>query len=330
MNPIRFGLLGCSSIARRRFAPALRSSSVARIERIGSRDTSKAEQFAREFACAKSGSYEDVLTDPEVDAVYISTPPAVHESWVRAAAKHGKHVLCEKPAFLNYRTAVELVEFCRRSKICLMEGYVFGYHPQHAVVRKLIDEGRIGAPRVMQGEFAMPWPSDGNYRLKRELGGGVFLDAAGYPAAAAMLLFQSAPSSVYCEIKTDENGVDHACSMILNFTGGQIAHTLAIYDVHYRSRYRVLGTKGNIEAMRAYAVPPETGTEIVLETSSGKETIPVAPADQFGLAIEDFCAQLNQPSQNFGERLLRQHAVVEAATLSNAEKRPVLLSEIQS
>ena len=329
MTPVRFGLIGCSSIARRRFAPALRKSSHARIERIGSRDDSKAQEFAREFGCAKSGSYEEVLSDPDVDAVYISTPPALHEPWVRAAAKHGKHVLCEKPAFPNYRTAVELVELCRSSNIRLIEGYMFGYHPQHTVVRNLLAEGRIGTPRVIQSEFAMPWPADGNYRLQPDLGGGVFVDASGYPPAAAMLLFKAMPLSIYCQVKT-ESGVDSAVSMVLDFPGGQIAHTLAMYRLFYRSRYIVMGSEGTIEATRAFAVPPDAGTEIILETRSGKEVIPVPPADQFQLMVDDFCAHLEDPSSPFEENLLRQHAVMEAATRSRLEQRPVLLSEIHS
>ena len=332
MKPIRFGLIGCSSIARRRFAPAVRKSAVARLERIGSRDVAKAEQFSREFNCPKSGSYEDVLADPEVDAVYISTPPGLHESWARAAAEHGKHILCEKPAFPNSRTALELVELCRRAKVRLMEGYMFSYHPQHAVVRTLLEEGRVGAPRLIQSEFALPWPAEGSYRLQRELGGGVFLDAAGYPVALAMLLYKMMPVSVYCEIKTDPAGVDHAVSMILNFPSGQIAHALALYGLRYRGHYLVRGPEGSIEAPRAFAIPPENGTEIILETAAEKKVIPIAPADQFLLMVEDFCAQINQPSlpQTFEEHLLRQHAVMEAAMHSHRQQKPVLLSEICS
>lgn len=331
MKPVKFGLIGCSSIARRRFVPALRKSTFAQLERIGSRDPAKAEQFAHEFGCAKSGSYEDVLADPNVDAVYISTPPGVHQSWARAAAQHGKHILCEKPAFPDYHTAVELVELCRRSQVRLMEGYMFRYHPQHTLVRMLLEEGRIGAPRLIEAEFALPWPAEGSYRLQYDLGGGVFLDAAGYPIALAMLLYQSMPESVYCRIKTDAAGVDHAVSMILDFPGGGTAHALAMYGLRYRSHYLVRGPEGSIEVTRAFAMPPENGTEIILETASDKKVMPVTPVDQFQLMIEDFCTQINQPSSppTFEENLLRQHAVMEAAMRSHQQRKPVSLSEIR-
>lgn len=332
MTPVRFGIIGCSSIARRRMAPAIRASEMALLEHVGSRDAQKGARFAGEFGCSKSGSYEAVLADPNVDAVYISTPPALHEPWVRAAAEQGKHILCEKPAFPNLQIAREAVELCRRRSVRLMEGYMFSYHPQHAVVESLIKEGRIGEPRVVQTEFTMPQPAEGSFRLQKELGGGVFTDASGYPVAAAMLLFKSPPASVYCRIETDATaGVDNAVSMMLNFSGGGIAHVLAAYGLYYRSRYSVLGDKGRIEATRAFSVLPDVETKIIVETASGVETIPVAPVDQFHLMLEDFCEKVTGPAASpgmFEENLLRQHTVMEAARLSHLRRKPVLLSEL--
>jgi len=312
-------------------APAICVSDIARLEYVGSRDAQKGEQFARQFGCSKWGSYEAVLADPDVDAVYISTPPALHEPWVRVAAEQGKHILCEKPAFPNRKTALQLIALCQRQDVRLMEGYMFSYHPQHAVVQSLIKEGRIGEPRVVQAEFTMPQPVEGSFRLQNELGGGVFMDAAGYPVAAAMLLFKATPTSVYCRVEADAaSGVDNAVSMVLNFPGGGIAHVLAAFGLHYRSRYSVLGSKGRIETMLAFAVLPDVETKIIVETLSGVETIPVAPADQFRLMLEDFCAKVARPAASpgsFEENLLRQHTVMEAARLSHLRQRPVLLSE---
>jgi NDP-hexose-3-ketoreductase len=331
MTPVRFGILGCSSIARRRFVPALCASAGARLEHIGSRDLSKAEQFAREFGGAKCGAYEAVLADPDVDAVYISTPPALHEPWVRAAAQHRKHILCEKPAFPNRRVAAELIKLCQLQGIRLMEGYMFSYHPQHAIVRSLIDGGRIGEPRIIQAEFTLPRPDEGSFRLRRELGGGVFMDAAGYPVAAALLLLKNLPASVYCRVVMDTaTGVDNEVSMIINFDGGKIAHILAAYGLHYRSRYSVLGSKGRIEVPRAFSVPPDMKTEVIVETMSEVETISVTPVDQFKLMIEDFSAQVIGPAVQpriFEEDLLRQHTIMEVAWRSHMQQKPILLSE---
>jgi len=329
MTPVKFGIIGCSSIARRRFLPSLLATNSAKLEFVGSRDIVKAEQLAREFNCTKWGTYESVLTDPNIDAVYISTPPALHEQWVRAAAENHKHILCEKPAFLNRATAVDLIEFCRRQNVRLMEGYMFAYHPQHAIVQSQMASGRIGEPRFCQSEFFMPQPAAVSFRLKRELGGGIFVDATGYPVAAAMLLFNAAPISVFCEIETDAADVDSSVSMILHFPENKTAHIRTAYGLHYRSRYSIFGSQGRIEALRAFAVPPEMKTEIIVETDSGTENIIVPPVDQFRLMIEDFCAQISSSNKSWAleEKLLRQHTVMEAARRSHLERRTVLLSE---
>src|SRR5947209_12648649 len=137
MHPVRFGILACSTVARRRFLPALTGATGARLERVGSRDRAKAEQFAREFSCQKYGTYEEVLADPDVDVVYLSTPPALHAEWVRRAALSGKHIWCEKPAFSDFATARDLVELCREKKVRLVEDYMLKYHPQQARLRGL-------------------------------------------------------------------------------------------------------------------------------------------------------------------------------------------------
>jgi NDP-hexose-3-ketoreductase len=327
MTPVRFGIIGCSSIARRRMVPALRSSPLARLEHVGSRDVRKAEPFARDFGCAKFGSYEAVLADPDVDAVYISTPPALHEPWVRAAADQRKHILCEKPVFPSHQLATDLVALCRERGVRLMEGYAFRYHPQHALVRSLIAADRIGAPRVVQAEWALPTPAEGNFRHQLDAGGGVFLDAAGYPVAAAMLLFDASPISVFCQAEREPGtGVDTSVSLLLTFEGGRVAHGLAAYGLHYGSRYSLIGPKGRIVLPRAFSVPPDMETKVILETDGGAESLAVPAADQFRLMLEDFCAQVRgsagQP-QTFEQELLRQHKVMDAAWRSHLEQRPV-------
>lgn len=333
MTPVRFGIIGCSSIARRRMVPAICASAMSRLEHVGSRDPAKAEPFARQFGCSKFGSYEAVLADRDVDAVYISTPPALHEPWVREAAEHGKHILCEKPAFLDLNAATDLVELCRRRGVRLMEGYAFGYHPQHAAVRSSISAGRIGAPRVVQAEWALPKPDEGNFRLRPELGGGVFHDAAGYPVAAAMLLLGASPTSVFCRVEKDEKaGVATAVSMVLNFAGGELAHGLAAYGVQYGSRYSVLGPGGRIVVPRAFSVPPDIVTQVIIETASGTETMSTAPADQFRLMFEDFCRQIKGPTgqrRTFEQDLLRQHAVMDAAWRSHLEQRTISVASAE-
>jgi dTDP-3,4-didehydro-2,6-dideoxy-alpha-D-glucose 3-reductase len=331
MAPVRFGIIACSSIARRRFLPALAVSSLARLERIGSRDMAKAEQYAREFSAAKHGDYDGVLADPEVDAVYVSTPPLLHEEWVFKALANRKHVLCEKPAFATFSAAFEAVERSRANGVRLHEGYAFKHHPQHRVVRSLIETGRIGRPRFFQSEFTYPHPPEHDIRLDPRLGGGVFHDSAGYPVAAALLQMPGQPTAVFCRMGFDaRTTVDDAFCLGLDFSGGEMAQMIVAFGVQYRSRYAVIGTHGRVEVERAFAVAPGLKTTVTLETDAGTESFSVDPADQFRLMIDDFSALLTGVSavgEDFETELLRQHAVMDAAARSQREGRSVDLTE---
>ena len=327
---VRLGLIACSSIARRRFVPALKASPVARLERVGSRDPAKAEKYAHEFGCAKFGSNEAVLADPEVDAVYISTPIALHEHWARLAAQHGKHILCEKSSFRSYAAARDILKSCAAKKLRFMEGFVFRYHPQHALVKKLISEDRIGTPRVFQGELTYPNPPAGDFRHDPRLGGGVFYDGGGYPIAAALMTVPSAPTSISGHLHFDkETGVDDTVAVTIVFTGGEVAQCSAGFGLHYRSRYSITGSEGRIELERAFSVLPDASTVVVLESKAGNERITVSPADQFRLMIDDFADETvrGKRKRDFEDQCLKQSAVMDAAWRSHHEKRTIELAE---
>ncbi len=327
MAEVEFGILACSSVARRRFLPALKLAGGARVARIGSRDVAKAERYAREFDCPQFGDYESVLADPVINAVYISTPPTLHAEWVYKAAAAGKHVLCEKPAFFDGPEAVKAVDACRLNGVRLLEGYAFKYHPQHARVRELIASGRIGTPRFFTSEVTYPRPPDTDIRLKPELGGGVFHDSAGYPVAAALLQLGSNPISVSCTQGRDPvSGVDDSAAMCLTFANGVMAQLYVAYGVNYRSRYSIAGTLGRIDVERAFAVPPDKAVGIVVETAAGIERIDVEPADQFRLMTEGFCAVIQggfEATTHFEADLLRQQSVMDAAARSAREQRTI-------
>jgi NDP-hexose-3-ketoreductase len=327
MAAVQFGILACSNVARRRFLPALKLAHGAQLARVGSRDAVKAELFAREFSCPKSGSYEELLADPAINAVYISTPPTLHAEWVHKAVAAKKHVLCEKPAFVSGDEARKAVAACRAAGVRLLEGYAFKYHPQHACVRSLVAEGRIGAPRFFQAEFTYPRPPENDMRLKPELAGGVFHDSAGYPVAAALMQMPGTPVSVSCEQSRDAaSGVDDSVAITLKCSGGEIAHLYAAFGVNYRSRYAISGANGRIELERAFAVAPEMKTVAAIETASGLDIVSVDPADQFRLMIEEFCATITggaAAGKDYENDLLRLQSVMDAAARSARERRTI-------
>lgn len=317
MAPIGFGLLACSTIARRRFAPALVASPLATLAHCGSRDHAAAKAFASEFGCLKSGSYEDVLNDPDVDCVYVSTPVTLHEHWVLEAARHGKHIICEKPAAMSYRSAEKIVDCCREHGVRFLEGYMFRYHPQHAGVRQMIEEGRVGNVRLFTGQFTYPRPPEGDIRLDPDLGGGVFLDSAGYPVAAALMLIDDVPEFVSCTAGRDRHGkVDNGVAITITFASGIFAQTFAGCEMQYRSQYAVHGTGGRISCERAFAVQPSARVGVTLETDDGSSRKEFGPADHFRLMIEAFVRALadsETPFPDLDRDFLRQHAVMDAA-----------------
>ncbi len=333
MSPVRFGIIACSSVAQRRFLPALADSKMAQLVHVGSRDQAKAKQCAQAFSGAKSGDYDAVLADPEVEAVYISTPPSLHEEWVLKAVAKGKHVLCEKPAFGDFRSAVAVVERCRAAGVRLAEGYSFRWHPQHATIRSLIGQGRIGQPRFFSAEFTYPRPPANDIRLNPQLDGGVFRDSAGYPVAAALLQMPGHPVSVFCQMGQDQaTGVTDTFSLGINFAPGESAQMFVAFGVHYRSRYAISGTLGRVESERAFSVGPQVKTIIALETETGSERIEIKPDDQFRLMVDDFSAQIRGTAvapRAFEADLLHQHAVMDAAAHSQREGRVIALSDYQ-
>ena len=140
MEPLKFGIIGCSRIAKRSVIPAIQKSKFAEVEIIGSRSTEKAKDFAKEFNCEKFGTYEDVISDDSVDAVYISTPIQSHAKIAKFAIESGKHVYVEKSSVANLREAKEIVESAKQNNVRLMEGFMFRFHPQHQKVNELIKE----------------------------------------------------------------------------------------------------------------------------------------------------------------------------------------------
>ena len=331
MRKINFGIIGCSSVASRRFIPALLQSQYANLEMIGSRDSQKAEEFADKFECDKHGTYKDVITEPGIDAVYISTPITLREELVSFAIKNNKHVLSEKPAFLDYSTASKVVALCKKYKVRIMEGWVFKYHPQHAIVKKHINNNRIGTVKYFDGQFTYPLPGPDNIRLKQELAGGVFYDSVGYPVAAAQLFISDKPVSVFCIRNFDEKySVDNFVQIQIQFENNVNTHAVAGFGLHYSSTYSITGSKGLISVKRAYAVGESLEATISIEADEGDEEITVLPHNQFLSMIDAFCLQVltnESTNNNFEEDMLAQHLIMDAALKSSVNKELVFLVE---
>lgn len=329
MRNINFGIIGCSDVAERRFIPALIKSKSAKLEMIGSRNPQKARKLCERFYCSKYGSYRDVLTSPDVDAVYISIPITLREDIVLSAIRNNKHILIEKPAFMKFETASNVVALCKEKNKRILEDWSFRFHPQHAVVKDLIESKEIGEVKYFHGQFTYPFPESGNIRLQPELGGGVFFDSAGYPVVAARSILPNDPVSIFCIKHLDEKyQVDNFVQLQIEFENNVSANTIAGFGLHYNSTYSILGAKGRISVVRAYAVNEDMETIIRIETDKGIKKQVVSPRNQFLLMIDEFCSQIlfdKSPKYDFENDMLTQNMIMDAALKSSVENKSILL-----
>ena len=332
-NKISIGIIGCSTIAKSSTIPAILKSSNCKLAFVGSRSNDKAKKVAHEFGCEKYGSYEDVLDDDSVDAVYISTPVGTHEEWVIKSAQTGKHILCEKSSTTSFESAKKMIRVCKENKVRLMEGFMFRFHPSHHRVKELINKGTIGNIFSFSSKYGFPSISKDNIRYDKSLGGGILNDAGCYPINASRMLFGSEPEEILCSMIIDkEKEVDTKATIFMNFSDGRHSQSAVGYDLFYQSIYSLWGSKGSLSLTRAYNVPPDMHVTLEVNTNNFQEKISVDTADHFQLMINSFCDELQNTSStqyNFEEDLLNQARVMEAARISNNQKKSVRIDEVK-
>ena len=323
MTPLRFGIIGCSRIAKRSVIPAIIKSEFAELEIIGSRSTDKANEFAKEFNCEKFGTYEDVISDNSVDVVYISTPIGTHAEWSNKTTAAGKHVYVEKSSTYDLKTAKEMVESAKENNVRLMEGFMFRFHPQHQKVKELIKEGKIGEVKSFNGIFGFPAFPEGDIRYDS----GFLLDSGCYPICASRMIFDEEPLGVSCIQKMiPESSVDVGGSAILFYENGKTATITYSNGSYYQAKYEVWGTDGVISLDRAYSVPPDFTTKVTLEYNTENnwdgrrtETFDIEPKDHFLEMLDTFCMEITGTKKapfNFEQELLNQAKVMFAVSSS--------------
>ena len=329
---IRFGIIGCSRIAESSTIPAILESKFAEIEIIGSRTGAKAKKIAKKFDCKKYGNYDDVLKDSNVDAVYISTPVGLHEKWAIRAAKHGKHILCEKSATSSFSSAKKIISEAKKNRVRIMEGFMFRFHPSIEKVREIIDKKRIGEIFSFQSRYGFPSISKRDIRYQNNLGGGILNDAGCYPICATRILFNEEPKSVNCNlIMNQKYKVDEYANLIMSFSNGKVAEMNVGYGLFYQSIYEIWGSKGALSLSRAYNIPTDMPASLKINTGKILE-IKIKPKNHFKLMIDGFSQEIlniKKSKFNFEKDLIKQARVMEAARRSFKEKRIIKISEIK-
>jgi predicted dehydrogenase len=294
VRPVRWGIIGAASIAIRRMIPALRESRLSDPIAIASRDLAKAREAAAALGIPRAyGSYEALLADPDIEAIYNPLPNHLHVPWSIRAAQAGKHVLCEKPIALDAREARTLLAVRDATRVQIAEAFMVRTHPQWLAVRAMIDEGRIGELRLVTGHFSYFRRDPADIRSRAEWGGGVLMDIGCYPIFIARWMFGAEPTHVLAMIDRDpELGVDRLTSAMLRFPSGQATFTAAGQLVPYQ-RMHLFGDRGRIEVMVPFNAPADAPSVIHVDDGTrlgGASAVAIEfPAvDQYVLQADRF------------------------------------------
>jgi predicted dehydrogenase len=266
---VKWGVLGAASIAVRKVIPGMQQGEYCDVAAIASRDVAKARATAAMLKIGKSyGSYEELLADPEIEAIYNPLPNHLHVPWSIKAMEAGKHVLCEKPIALNAAEARTLLPVRDRAGVKIGEAFMVRTHPQWLRTLDLIRDGRIGELRAIVGVFSYFNRDAKNVRNKPEWGGGGLLDIGCYPITMSRFMYGAEPLRVSGVLERDpEFGTDRLASAILEFSGGHAVFTSSTQMVPYQ-RMQFLGTKGRIEIEIPFNAPPDKLTRIFVDDGS--------------------------------------------------------------
>ena len=269
-NKVRWGILSTAAIGVKKVLPGMQKGEWSEIAAISSRDHAKAVEAAKALGIAKAyGSYEELLADPSIEAIYNPLPNHMHVPWTIKAAEAGKHVLCEKPLSMTFAEAKTLLEVQKRTGVTIGEAFMVRTHPQWLRVRELITSGRIGRIRSIQAFFSYSNSDPKNIRNIPEFGGGALMDIGCYPIFISRFLFGEEPSRVMSFIDRDPTmGTDRLTSGILEFPSGQVGFTCSTQLVPYQ-RVNVFGTEGRIEIEIPFNAPIDRPTRIFLD--NGKD-----------------------------------------------------------
>jgi predicted dehydrogenase len=246
--PLRLGILGCANIARQ-FVRDVAASPLVRVEAVASRNAAKARDFAAQLGVPGThASYEALLADARIDAIYVPLPNSLHAQWAIACARHGKHVLCEKPLAMNLAEASEMHRVARACGVILLEAYPWWFQPQTGAMLELLHGGAIGSVRAAQVSFGFTLddPQGKNIRSVADLGGGALMDAGCYCLSLIRLVMGRAPQSVQATSRRGPTGVDIATSATLQFDDGAVAQLHCAMDIALSRHAVVVGSEGFI------------------------------------------------------------------------------------
>lgn len=329
MRKLRWGVLGASKFALNRFLPGMLKSASNEVAAIASRDLAKAQAAAGQLGIPRAyGSYEELLADPSIEAVYNPLPNHLHVPWSLKAVQAGKHVLCEKPLAIALGEIDELIAARDRAGVVVGEAFMVRTHPQWLRVREIAASGRLGPLRAAAGFFSYFNADPANIRNQTAAGGGGLMDIGCYPIFTTRFVFGEEPRRVCAMMEADPAlGTDRLTSAILDFPSGQAIFTCSTQLVPYQ-RMQFYGTKGRVEVEIPFNAPPDRPTRIFVDdggelfgSTVTTETFPVG--DQYAWQADEFARAVagEGPVAVPLEEAWRNMAVIEAVSRSSASGR---------
>lgn len=300
LRKVRWGVLGAAKIARTKVVPAMQRGTRTEIVALASRDINLARETAGALGIPKAyGSYEELVADPDIDAIYNPLPNHLHVPWTIKAAQNGKHVLCEKPIALTASEALTLIEVRDRTGVKIGEAFMVRTHPLWLRVRELLRDGVIGDLRSVMSHFSYFNNDPQNIRNILDMGGGALMDIGCYPVTMSRFLFDREPSRVIAAIERDPRmRIDRLTSALLDFSPGQASFVCSTQLVPAQGM-QIFGTKGRIEIEIPYNIPPDVPARILIDDGSalaGRS----ARAEQFA-AVDQYTIQGDLFSQAIQE-----------------------------
>ena len=313
MRNVKWGVIGCAAFARDTAIPAMLKAHGVELTAIASRDLAKAQECAQKFGFQRAyGSYEELLADPEIEAVYNPLPNGMHPEWTIKLARAGKHSLVEKPFAADADEAIAVDAVVRETGVLVMEAFMWRFHPMHLRVRELIKSGAIGTLRNVRSAFTFSIERKTNVRLSKELAGGGLMDVGCYCISEARFLFDAEPTRVYARADFDaEYGVDMLASAILEFPGGRASFDCG-FELPFRCEYEVAGSEGRIVC--PLAILPGEDPEIQIHTAAGISIETFPGVNHYVLEFEHFsqAVAMGTPLAYNTDDAVRQQKVIDA------------------
>lgn len=286
---VRWGMLGTASIARRRFLPALQKSTKSVGLAIASRDLARAQEFASEFAIPRPyGSYEELLADPDVEAVYIPLPNELHAEWTIKAADAGKHVLCEKPMAVSGEEAIRMADHCRERNVLLMEGFMYRLNPRTIGIKEMVESGSLGEIKTVIAQFGFTIDPQ-NTRLNSSEGAGSLMDVGSYCINISRHIFGEQPLwAMASQQLHQEFGCDMSTTAVLGFSSDRTALVSCGFENSFRSSLEIVGTKGVLRAEPFFTPPNEGISSFSIRADNQTQVFESQAVDQFLVETDHF------------------------------------------